>query len=244
MSKELNNYTVYMHTNLTNHKVYVGITCRNVQERWQNGLGYKKDQPVFYNAIKKYGWGGFEHIIFAEHLTEEEAKHMEVLLIAIYKTNCKKYDNPECGYNMTDGGDGIFGLKHSYETKQKLSQKAKERFINPENHPSYGKRRSAESRKKMSEAQKGKNIGDKNSFYGKHHSDETINKLKEAHADISKRVIQLTKTGEVVNIFSSIHEASKQTGINRQSISFCLRCLYQTAGVYKWELENKTIQND
>mgnify|MGYP003449930680 CR=1 FL=1 len=129
MLKELNNFTVYMHTNLTNHKTYVGITCRNVQERWQNGLGYKKDQPVFYNAIKKYGWDGFEHIIFAEHLTEEEAKHMERLLIAIYKTNCKKYDHPECGYNMTDGGDGIFGVRHSEETKQMSTTWKDKKFL-------------------------------------------------------------------------------------------------------------------
>ena len=232
-----------MHTNKANNKVYVGITYQNVQDRWQNGLGYKKDQPVFYNAIKKYGWDGFEHIIFAEHLTEEEAKHMEILLIALYKTNCKKYDNPECGYNMTDGGDGIFGRKHTEETKRKLSQQAKERFANPENHPMYGKHWSTEIRKRMSEAQKGKHVGEQNAFFGKHHSQETIDKIKLAHADISKIVVQLTKNGEVVNTFSSIHEASKQTGANRTGISFCLRDLQQTAGGYKWKLL-ETIQND
>ena len=244
MSNELNNYTVYMHTNLTNHKVYIGITCRNVQERWQNGLGYKKDQPVFYNAIKKYGWDGFEHIIFADNLTEDEAKKMEILLIAFYKTNCKKYDNPEYGYNMTDGGDGMFGMKHTKETKRKLSKIAKERFANPANRPALGKHPTEETRRKMSEAQKGKNVGEKNSFFGKHHSKETVDKLKLAHADISKMVVQLTKDGNIVNIFSSIHEASRQTGINRQCISFCIRGLYQTAGKYKWELIDDKIQND
>lgn len=244
MLKELNNYTVYMHTNLTNHKVYVGITCRNVQERWQNGLGYKKDQPVFYNAIQKYGWDNFEHIIFAENLTKEEAKRTERLLIAVYKTNCRKYDNPEYGYNMTDGGDGIFGGKRSDETKRKLSQKAKERFVNPENHPAYGKRRSEESRKRMSAAHKGKQTGEDNPFFGKHHSDESVQKNKLSHLDISKSVVQLTKKGEVINVFSSIHEAAKQTGVNRQCISFCIRGLYKTAGKYKWELATQTIQND
>jgi group I intron endonuclease len=232
-----------MHTNKTNKKVYIGITCQTVQERWQNGLGYKKDQPVFYNAIQKYGWDGFEHIIFAENVTADEAVHMEILLIALYKTNCKKYRNPERGYNMTDGGGGMAGVKHSDEAKQKMSQRAKERFANPENHPNYGWHPSEESRKRMSEAQKGKNVGSKNPFYGKHHSDETVNKLKEAHADISKAVIQLTKNGEIVNIFSSIHEASKQTGITRTGISFCVRDLQQTAGGYKWRLL-ETIQND
>jgi group I intron endonuclease len=224
--------------------VYIGITYRNVQERWQNGLGYKKDQPVFYNAIKKYGWDGFEHIIFAEHLTEDEAKHMEILLIALYKTNCRRYDNPEYGYNMTDGGDGMFGAKHTEETKQKLSQMAKERFSNPENHPMYGKSWSEEARQRLSEAHKGKQAGENSPCYGKHHSQETIDKIKVAHADISKVVVQLTKSDEVVNTFSSIHEASRQTGINRQGISFCVRGLYQTAGKYKWMLMDETVQND
>lgn len=244
MSNELNNYTVYMHTNLTNHKVYVGITCQNVYSRWQNGLGYKRDQPVFYNAIQKYGWDGFAHIIFAENLTTDEATRMEILLIALYKTNCKKYRNPEYGYNMTDGGGGMAGVKHSDEAKQKMSQRAKERFSDPENHPKYGKHPSEESRKRMSDAHKGKQVGIENPFYGKHHSEETINKIKLAHADISKVVVQLTKNDEVVNIFSSIHEAAKQTGINRQCISFCLRDLYKTAGGYKWVLADETIRND
>ena len=71
MMKE-NNYTVYMHKNKINGKVYIGITYQNVKYRWRkNGEGYKKQK--FYNAIKKYGWDNFEHIILFENLTFEEA---------------------------------------------------------------------------------------------------------------------------------------------------------------------------
>ena len=44
---------------------------------------------------------------------------MEILLIALYKSNCCKYRNPSYGYNMTDGGDGTVGRVCSEETKQK-----------------------------------------------------------------------------------------------------------------------------
>lgn len=48
-------YTVYLHINPKNKKVYVGIANQNVYKRWKNGHGYTKCKK-FYNAIIKYGW--------------------------------------------------------------------------------------------------------------------------------------------------------------------------------------------
>lgn len=119
-------WCVYIHTNKINNKVYIGITSQIPEKRWgKNGNYYKKNQSVFYNAIHKYGWNNFEHIIFAEDLTKEEAINMEIKLIALYKSNCKRYKNPEYGYNMTDGGEGNLGLIHSEETKQTIGKKSK-----------------------------------------------------------------------------------------------------------------------
>lgn len=236
MYNELENYCVYIHTNRFNNKVYVGITMQDVQDRWKNGSGYREDeQPVFAMAIKKYGWENFDHIIFAENLTEQEAKYIEILLIALYKSNCKRYTNPQYGYNMTDGGDGMSGHHHSKETHKKLSDKTKERFANPENHPLFGKHFSEESREKMSAAQKGKHIGEKNPFYGKHHTEESVKKNKLSHKHEAKTVEQYTTDGELVATFFSIHDASKATGINRQCISFCIQGKYKKAGGYIWK---------
>lgn len=60
-------YKVYMHT-LPNGKKYVGITKRNVNERWKNGNGYKNNCR-FYNAIRKYGWDNITHEILFDNLT-------------------------------------------------------------------------------------------------------------------------------------------------------------------------------
>ena len=46
-------YIVYKHTSPSN-KIYIGITCQDVERRWRNGDGYKS-QKYFYRAIKKYG---------------------------------------------------------------------------------------------------------------------------------------------------------------------------------------------
>ena len=47
-------YTLYLHTNLSNNKKYVGITSLNPFQRWKNGLGYKK-MNIFIELFKNMG---------------------------------------------------------------------------------------------------------------------------------------------------------------------------------------------
>lgn len=44
-------YTIYMHKNKINNKVYIGQTCQKPEYRWNNGNGYKT-QTYFYSAIQ------------------------------------------------------------------------------------------------------------------------------------------------------------------------------------------------
>ena len=90
-------FTVYKHVNKINRKVYIGITGQNPKKRWANGLGYKG--MYFYNAIEKYGWDNFEHVIIAENLCESQAIQMEIDLIAKYQSNIRSK-----GYNIEKGG--------------------------------------------------------------------------------------------------------------------------------------------
>ena len=90
-------YCVYAHRNKTNNKYYIGITFRKPEERWLEGKGYKK-QPKFFNAILKYGWNNFEHIILEQNiLTEKEALEKETFYI-------KKFNSVEKGYNILEAG--------------------------------------------------------------------------------------------------------------------------------------------
>ncbi len=95
---EANNYIVYIHQNKINGKMYCGQTCQDPQKRFKGGSGYS-DCPRFYNAIKKYGWGNFNHIILIENLSHEMANIVETEII-------KKYNltNDKFGYNIDDGG--------------------------------------------------------------------------------------------------------------------------------------------
>lgn len=51
----------------------------------------------------------------------------------------------------------------------------------------------------------------------------------------SKKVKQLSITGELIGIYSGRSEASRITGINRASISSCTVGRYEMAGGFRWE---------
>lgn len=255
-------WCVYMHINKMNGKVYIGVAKGKPEKRWgKNGYGYTRTQPVFARAIEKYKWDGFEHKVVATDLTQREALDMEVALIAEYKSNCTRYKNPSYGYNMTDGGEGSSGFKHTEESKQKLreirsntSDETRKRMSE-----SAKERCTEEWRRIQSDRQRGVFNGENNPFYGKHHSEETkallsemhkrenmnpetLKKMSENHADVSgeknpnygngRKVVQLTMDGEYIAEYQTIAEATRITGVH--NISTCCRGHTEFAGGFKW----------
>lgn len=111
---ENDTWKVYVHINKTNGKMYVGITSTSLMKRFEtNGTGYSHHNIKFWRAIQKYGWDNFEHFLFADHLTENEANNMEAVLI-------EKLDTIDNGYNCRGGGKAG---KLSEATRQKIKEK-------------------------------------------------------------------------------------------------------------------------
>lgn len=106
-------YTVYRHTTPSG-KVYIGITKRRPAQRWKRGCGYTRNL-VFMRAIHKYGWDNIEHEVLYDGLTEEEAKRIEVELIAKHNATDRRY-----GYNITAGGDHHVGAPCSEENRERV----------------------------------------------------------------------------------------------------------------------------
>ena len=132
-------YTVYKHISPSG-KVYIGITKRKPEYRWNKGKGYREDQLLFYRAIKKYGWDNFTHEILYTGLSEKDAKNIEISLI-------RQYKSLGMSYNITDGGDGGRGLhnkrkKMSDETKLKMS-KSRKGLLAGNKNPMYGRHETA-----------------------------------------------------------------------------------------------------
>ena len=143
---------IYKITNLVNNKLYIGqvVTYKGIQQRFERHIQSAEAGADFKlsRAIRKYGKDNFtiEIIDFAnsrEELNKKE-KHW------IYY-----YDSFNNGYNMTLGGEG--GNTYSKRTPEQM--KITKQKISNAIHLNNGN--------------KGQYTGEKNSMYGKHHSEQT-----------------------------------------------------------------------
>lgn len=121
-------YLLYAHINKSNDKMYIGITShqKNPNLRWANGYGYI-ESTRFYNAIKKYGWNNFWHIILKRDMTIEEAEKEECRLIKMFQLQ-----NPDYGYNISEGGGKPPYIGHPLTefAKEKIGAASRERWAN------------------------------------------------------------------------------------------------------------------
>ena len=139
-------FTVYKVTSPST-KVYIGITSKTLTRRKCQHLSaaVSGSDYTFHRAIRKYGdilnW---EVVACVDSF--EQAAELEKSLIT-------EFNSFKRGYNMTLGGEGQLGrtFSQSQETREKIA-KNNARFWT-------GKSRSDETKKKLSNAQKGKKRG-------------------------------------------------------------------------------------
>lgn len=229
-------YCVYCHTSPSGKK-YVGISC-DPEKRWNSGRGYAKNYR-FHRAIRKYGWNSFSHVVIADNLSVEDASKLERSLIEEGHLTDYKY-----GYNLRDGGDGSF----SPESRAKMS---KSRIGNTN---SVGHRWSAKEKQRISDSLSKFYSSHENPMKGKHHSAETIEKLKQRevsaetrekmsvnHTDVSgdknpsaRAVRQLSLSGDAVCDYAYAKLAADQLHIDLSSIIKCCKGKQKTCGGYRW----------
>ena len=166
---------IYKITNTVNNKSYIGISVYEpTQGRIKKHLsGY--GNRIIARAIKKYGRDAFTYEVLEENVFDEFLPDLEVAYIANFNTVVPH------GYNLTHGGDRVIfseetrrkmseshkGKTLSEEHRRKISEAGKGRKFSAEqrrkiseslsrNHPKFCEERYTETRRKMSEAKKGK----------------------------------------------------------------------------------------
>lgn len=178
-------FYIYKIINKINNKIYIGKTS-NIKKRLKKhieSMKYSNSTSILHKAFKKYGIDNFIIEEIDRCNTQEEASQKEIYWIAYFKSNICKYPDDN-GYNLTDGGEGTNGLKWTENSKNK---------IRGNKHYNFGKPLSNETKQKLSIIMK----GDKNPFYGKKHSNKTINLLKnKIISEDTKNKLKLLNQGE------------------------------------------------
>ena len=179
---------IYLITDTTNNMKYVGQHHYNKEGELDpnyHGSG------IIISRIYKERPETLKEEYVKTCYSDSEMNDDEKYYIKLYKTLYP------FGYNLSEGGDGVlpseevkkkmseshsgekhhmFGKHHSEETKKKMSESKKGKPAHNKGVPM-----SEETRRKLSEAKKGLLSGEKNPMFGKHHSEETKQKIGEVH---------------------------------------------------------------
>lgn len=221
MCNSRNIWAVYTHTSPSG-KVYVGISS-DIKKRWSNnGRYYCTYDSIFKNAIVKYGWDNIKHEIILEKVSKSEANYAEKYLIKWYKLH-------NISYNITDGGEGTSGRILSEETKRKISDAHKGMTLSEETKAKIKIAHTTEDNLKSSR----ESIKHARSIWtGSHHTEETKLKLsekakgrdmtraqsvyREAHRKKSVPILVI-KDGIIIGEYELIADACRDLGLNQSN---------------------------
>ena len=262
---------VYKHIRLDKNEVfYVGI---GKQENYKRAYTLRSRNLYWKNIVNITD---YKVEIIHENISWEYACEKEKEYINLYGRK-----DLELGtlVNMTDGGEGFLGYKHSSITKEKMSNSRKGKKCSDElkeklfiankhnckpviqydleynivaefNSLNQIFRKTGHSVSNISNVCNG--LLDSSYGYIWKFKDDIIDKDKKIHWR-HRCVSQKDMNENIINIYDSISEASKITGIPRKSISNC--CFYNvnkekdysSAYKYKWifvDNKNKIINNE
>ena len=97
-------------------RVYVGKSVRFGQRLGQHRRRSRKKKTFLYNAVRKHSWKKFTKLvleIFPHNVTVAEMSARERFFIKKYRSFDRRY-----GYNLTEGGEGAPGYRHTDEAKK------------------------------------------------------------------------------------------------------------------------------
>lgn len=157
-------FYVYFHCRPDGSPFYVGkgtaSRCRNLRRRCN---------PHYLNVVEKYGKESIR-VLAVECDDESMALRMENCAILILRALGADLTN------VTEGGDGSVGLKHTPEARQKMSESQKGKTLSEEHRRKISKSNtgavfSEQRKKKISEKATGRKL-----------TDETKAKLSDIHS--------------------------------------------------------------
>jgi group I intron endonuclease len=245
---------IYRILNKITQKCYIGESkCLNINRRWnqhkktiENNKGYC---PALRDAVIKYGIENFIFTVIIVCFDDDRFKYE--------KEYINKYNSvvPN-GYNVTNGGEGgggFQGKKHSEEVKNKIKNALKQKYIdNPELKKQLSERNKIVM--KNPEVKERIKLGILNSdkYQKAIRAPRTLRRapttndvkrkisegLKKYHNENKIKPIKIKQydiNNNLLNEYTSISEASKESSVTRKAISLYLREKTKTAGGFVWK---------
>jgi len=222
------------------------ISERNLRDtykdKWLRKLYNKKLKP---------------EILIIDCVEEKEWQFWEIHYISYFKSiGCRLTNGTKGG----DQPPSTKGRKHSEESKIKMSLTKKGKKIpwlnkgfRSEKHKNnlsmslkgrksekkgkkyeeiYGLEKADKLKNKLKKIHKGLFSGKNHPMYGRHHTEETKNRLSEF---FTKKVIQKDLNNNVIQKFKSIKDASEKTGISECVIKYNCQGKNKKIKNFKWE---------
>lgn len=224
-------------------KTYVGETSTPFIERLKSHL--RKKSTDFESAINRKNMDDFKWTILEDNLTDiNERFEREKFFI-------KKYNSFENGFNMTKGGGGTKGLKHSEESVKRNRLAKIKHFEDPENKKKQSKASllahtiNPEQAKEHSKLMKKR--FDSNTIEGKKRRVLTAEKQTEHYKNnkiqyvlnYKKPPFFAYKDGKCIGFFLSLAECSRMLGVSSGHLSKVLNGKRKTTGGYEFKYVEK-----
>jgi len=206
---------IYCIENTVNSKKYIGKAV-NIELRWtthRRSLNANKH----YNKHLQGAWNVYGSESFSFYVIELCDKQS---LDARERHYIQAFESLINGYNMTLGGDGSLGRKHTQKARKRMSDLY------------MGKIFSQETKERISKSRIGKYCGDQSPTYGRHRTEKEKEAVSIAQ---SIPVEQYTKDGNFIARFPSALSAFKATGVNHATISSVCNGRGHTAGGFVWK---------
>ena len=228
---------IYCIENITTNKKYIGQSI-DINDRWRKHISElnhnSHHNDYLQKAWNKYGEDDFTFYIL-EYCEEKYLDDKEIYYINLYNTTDRKH-----GYNLKSGGQ--FNCHLTEEIKSKISESNKKAYQNQE----LRDLRSANALKQWSNPEiKEKIMGSNNGMYGKHHTEESKQKMRDKK--VGKRSFRRNTTPvfceELNQRFDDATKAGKRLSLDGSAILKVCQGKRKTCGGYHWKFLNNRENN-